>query len=133
MLKLIKRLRNQKGMSLIEILIVLGIIAASMAAILNTVFSSGDKAKVKQAETEIGKLSGFIKLYKQDNGKYPATEEGLEALVEAGYMEEVPQDPWKNDFIYESPAASGKKFDICSEGPDDESEEDNICRKGSGS
>ena len=101
MLKFFRRLRNQQGMSLIEILIVLGIIAASMAAILNTVFSSGDKAKVKQAETEIEKMGGFVKLYKQDNGKYPTNDQGLEALVEAGYMESVPQDPWKNDFTYE--------------------------------
>lgn len=129
MLKVFRRLKDQQGMSLIEILIVLGIIAASMAAILNTVFSSGDKAKVKQAQVEIGKLSGFVKLYKQDTGKYPTGDQGLEVLVEAGFMEEVPQDPWKNDYVYESPSSSGKKYDICSEGPDDESEEDNICRK----
>ena len=128
MFKMLRRLHNTQGMSLIEILIVLGIIAASMAAILNTVFSSGDKAKVKQAQTEIGKLAGFIKLQKQDTGKYPTSDEGLDALVEAGFMEEVPQDPWKNDYVYESPASNGKKFDICSEGADDESEEDNICR-----
>lgn len=127
MLKFFRRLRNEKGMSLIEILIVLGIIAAAMAAILNTVFSSGDKAKIKQAEAEIGKLSGFVKLLKQDTGKYPTTDQGIEALVEAGYMEEVPVDPWKNAYTYESPGSHGKKFEICSEGPDEEKEEDNIC------
>lgn len=127
MLKFIKKLKNEKGMSLIEILIVLGIIAAAMAAILNTVFSSGDKAKMKQAETEIGKLEGFVKLLKQDTGKYPTTDQGIAALVEAGYMEEVPQDPWKNDFTYQSPGSHGKKFEICSGGPDEESEDDDIC------
>jgi general secretion pathway protein G len=129
MVKFWDRLRNQQGMSLIEILIVLGIIAASMAAILNTVFTSGDKAKIKQAETEIAKLTGFVKLYKQDTGKYPTGDQGLDAIKEAGFMEDVPLDPWKNEYIYESPGSSGKKFDICSEGPDDETEEDNICRK----
>jgi len=113
-------------MSLIEILIVLGIIAAAMAAILNTVFTSGNEAKKKQADAEINKLAGFIKLYKQDEGKYPTSDEGLEAIV-GKYIEEVPLDPWKNEYIYESPSSSGKKFDICSPGPDDETEDDDIC------
>jgi len=127
MLKFIRRLRNQKGMSLIEILIVLGIIAGAMAAILNTVFSSGDKAKVKQTETEIGKLSGFVKLYKQDTGKYPTSDQGLEVLVDAGFMEEVPTDPWRNEYVYESPGSHGKKFEICSDGIDEDDEVDDIC------
>jgi general secretion pathway protein G len=113
-------------MSLIEILIVLGIIAGIMGAILNKVFSAGDKANIKQAQTEIKTLAGYIKLYKQEKGEYPTGDQGLQALVDTGYMEEVPQDPWKNDYVYESPGSHGNKFELYSEGPDDSKEEDNI-------
>lgn len=123
---MIQRLKNQRGMSLIEILIVLGIIAGIMGAILNKVFSAGDKANIKQAQTEIKTLAGYIKLYKQEKGEYPTGDQGLQALVDTGYMEEVPQDPWKNDYVYESPGSHGNKFELYSEGPDDSKEEDNI-------
>ncbi len=119
---------NNKGMSLIEILIVLAIVASASAMIMNTVFTGQDKANIDAAKTEISKLTGFVKLYKQDKGAYPSTEEGLEALVEGGFMEEVPLDPFKNPYVYESPGSHGKKFEICSGGPDgDETEDDDIC------
>jgi general secretion pathway protein G len=120
-------LKNQSGMSLIEILIVLSIIAGAMAAIFTTVFSSADKAKIDQAKAEITKLSGYVKLYKMDTGKYPTTEEGLDAVADAGFMEEVPADPWKSDYEYESPGSHGKKFEICSLGPDEDDDVDDIC------
>lgn len=119
--------KNEKGMSLIEILIVLSIIAGAMAAILSTVFKGADKAKIDQTKAEIGKLSGYVKLYKMDHGKYPTSDEGLQALVDGGFMEEVPLDPWKTEYMYESPGSHGKKFEICSEGPDEDTTDDNIC------
>ncbi|MBF0106449.1 MAG: type II secretion system protein GspG [Deltaproteobacteria bacterium] len=127
MFKFIKRLKNEKGMSLIEIMIVLGIIAAASAAIFSSVFTGADKAKSKQAEAEINKLAGFVKVHKQDTGKYPTTDEGFQALVDAGFIEELPLDPWKTAYTYESPGSNGQKFTICSAGPNEESEDDNIC------
>lgn len=126
-----KRLKNEKGMSLIEIMIVLGIIAAASAAIFSSVFTGADKAKAKQAEAEINKISGFVRIYKQETGKYPTTDQGLAALVESGYLEEAPVDPWKTEYTYESPGSNGQKYMICSEGADEESEDDNICSGGS--
>lgn len=126
MLKAIRNMNN-KGMSLIEILIVLGIIAGAMAGIMTTVFSKRDKAMIKQTQTEIAALAGDVKQYKIDERKYPSTDEGLEALVDAGFREEIRADPWGNDYIYESPGSHGKKFEICSDGPDDEVEDDDIC------
>lgn len=114
----LRRIKNQKGMSLIEIMIVLGIIAAATTAIMSTVFKNQDLANIDQAKAEITKMAGFVKLYKQKSGKYPTTDEGLQALVDAGYMEEVPMDPWKNPYNYASPGSGGQKFEICSDGPE---------------
>lgn len=127
MFRLIKKLKNEKGMTLIEILIVLSIIAGAMAAIFATVFSGADKAKTDQAKAEIGKIASYIKLYKMDHGNYPSADEGLSALVTGGFMEEVPVDPWKSDYIYEVPGTHGKKFEICSPGPDEDDPSDDIC------
>jgi general secretion pathway protein G len=75
-----------------------------------------------------------LKLYKLDNGVYPSTEQGLQALVEpptigrlprkwreGGYLEKsrVPLDPWDNDYIYLSPGVHGD-FDLISYGADGE-------------
>jgi general secretion pathway protein G len=73
-----------------------------------------------------------LKLYKLDNGVYPSTEQGLDALInppetgnvpknwpKGGYLEKgkVPKDPWQNDFVYLSPGVHGD-FDILSYGAD---------------
>ncbi len=115
------------GMSLIEILIVLGIIAGASAAIMNAVFTKADKARIQQAKTQIAALAGDIKQYKLEKGNYPGTEEGLDVLVDSGYLEEVPMDPWNTEFMYEYPGTHGKKFEICSDGPDEDTEDDDIC------
>jgi general secretion pathway protein G len=91
-----------------------------------------DEAKQVKARVQIESLETAIKLYKLDNGIYPATEQGLQALVEqpqtgtlpkkwrkGGYLEKgrVPKDPWGNEFVYLSPGASGD-YDIISYGAD---------------
>ena len=122
-----QKFKNSRGMTLIEILIVLGIIAGAMAGIMMGVFKSSDKARVKQAMGEIERMSGFVKVYKQDKGDYPTGDLGLQALVDEGFIDEVPQDPWKHDYSYESPGSHGNKFEICSQGPDEDVETDDIC------
>lgn len=119
--------QNEKGMSLIEIMIVLGIIAAVMATVMNFVFNTGDKAKAKQTKAEIDRMVAMVKFYKDEKGEYPTTDQGLEAIVDAGFMEEVPRDAWNNDFSYESPGSHGKKYEICSDGADEDDESDDIC------
>jgi len=84
------------------------------------------------AAVQITSLETAIESYRLDNGFYPSTEQGLQALVEApstgrlpakwrdgGYLtkRKVPQDPWGNDFIYLSPGSHGD-FDIISYGGD---------------
>jgi general secretion pathway protein G len=123
---MLRSLKNQKGMSLIEILVVLGIIAVVVGGILNAVIPQGERANKKTAETDIKKLVGYIKQYKQDKGDYPTTDEGLDALVEDGFFSELPNDPWGNPYAYEIPGSHGDKFEVYSEGPDEDDENDNI-------
>lgn len=124
---MLEKIKNSKGMTIIEILISLGILVGASAGLYFGVIKGGEKAKIRQAQGEIEKISNFIKIYKQDKGDYPATGQGLAALVEEGYVDEALQDPWKHDYIYELPSTHGMKFDLCSDGPDADTDADDIC------
>lgn len=115
-------LAGQKGMSLFEVLIAIGIVAVVGGYVMKKVFENAEKADVKQAQVQINDLSANVKYYKRENKTYPSSDQGLGALVESGIMEEVPTDPWGSEYNYESPGShSGNKFEIWSNGPDEES------------
>ena len=115
-----KRLKNEKGMSLIEIMIVLDIIAAAAAAITTQVMKGSDNARGKQTKASMEDIKAKVKLYKIDNGKYPQS-------LDEVFGDDVPKDGWNQDFHYElGGAQSGKKFDLWSEGADEDTEDDNI-------
>jgi general secretion pathway protein G len=93
-----------------------------------------EQARRVQARVQIESIETALKLYKLDNGFYPTTEQGLQALVEAptvgqlprawrdgGYMEKgkVPNDPWRNEFVYLAPGVHDD-YDLSSYGPDGE-------------
>ncbi|MDD2319022.1 MAG: type II secretion system major pseudopilin GspG [Geobacteraceae bacterium] len=125
-------LRSAGGFTLIEIMVV--IVILSMLAILvgPKIIGRTDDAKIADAKIQIKNLETALKLYKLDNGVYPATEQGLQALVEkptagvipknyrdGGYLDNkrVPKDPWDNDYIYISPGEHGD-YDLSSLGAD---------------
>jgi general secretion pathway protein G len=125
-------LRSAGGFTLIEIMVV--IVILSMLAILvgPKIIGRTDDAKIADAKIQIKNLETALKLYKLDNGVYPATEQGLQALVEkpaagvipknyreGGYLENkrIPKDPWDNDYIYISPGEHGD-YDLSSLGAD---------------
>lgn len=126
-----KRFGNQ-GFTLIEIMVVIVILGVLAALIAPKFIGQEEKAKKIQTKVQIKSLETALQLYRLDNGKYPTTEQGLQALVEApaagelakswregGYLEKgkVPKDPWRNDYIYLSPGTRGD-FDLISYGPD---------------
>jgi general secretion pathway protein G len=91
-----------------------------------------DQAKQVKAAVDIQSIETALRLYRLDNGFYPTTEQGLEALVaapatgripknwrEGGYLERgrVPKDPWGNEYVYLSPGVHGE-YDIISYGAD---------------
>ena len=126
---------RQSGFTLIEIMVVIiimGILASYVAVRLT---GQTEEARYTQAVVQIGTLETALELYKLDNGSYPSTEQGLQALVEpptagvlprkwreGGYLRKgkVPKDPWKNDYIYISPGLHGD-YDLISYGDDGES------------
>lgn len=118
----------QKGFTLLELLVVLGIIAMLAGIVGPQVMKHMGESKVKAAKVQIEDLSATLDMYKLDVGSYPTTEQGLEALVEAPdsakrwngpYLRKakVPLDPWQNEYKYVSPGEHGK-FDLASLGAD---------------
>ena len=124
--------RPARGMTLIEILVVLVLIGIVMGIVGGNFLGKGEKAKADAAKIEIGQIGQALDLYKLDVGRYPTTAEGLQALVTKpeiapipngyradGYIRRLPQDPWGNDYLLVSPGEHGA-VDVFSSGPDGE-------------
>ena len=127
-----RQLKDNRGFTLIEIMVVVVILALLAALVGPRIMGRSDDAKIADAKVQIRNIESALKLYKLDNGVYPSTEQGLQALVEKptvgqiprkykdeGYLEskKVPKDPWDNDFLYISPGEHGD-YDLCSYGAD---------------
>ncbi|WP_419663940.1 GspG: general secretion pathway protein G [Desulfosarcina variabilis str. Montpellier] len=125
-------INNRRGFTLIELMVVIVILGILAGLIVPRIMGRPEQAKKLKARMQIESIGTALKLYKLDNGAYPTTEQGLQALVEApssgnvpknwrkgGYLEKgkVPQDPWGNDFVYLSPGIHDD-FDIMSYGAD---------------
>jgi len=124
--------RNQRGFTLIEILVVVVILGILAGIVVPRLLDEPEKARRTKATVQIKSLEEAISLFKLDNGYYPSTEQGLQALVEkplngrippryreGGYLKKLPADRWNSDYIYLSPGIHSD-FDIISYGPDGE-------------
>jgi len=122
------RRARERGMTLIEILVVLVLLAVIMSVVAGNYLGRGEKAKADAAKIEIGQISQTLDLYKLEVGRYPTTQEGLQALVSAPSgvsnwngpywkKQSVPKDPWGNEYKYTSPAQSAP-YEIISLGAD---------------
>ena len=120
--------RRQRGMTLIEILVVLVLIGVVMGVVAGNFIGRGEEAKRKAAKIEIEQIGQTLDLYKLETGRYPTTQEGLQALISAPagvnnwngpYWKKstVPKDPWGNEYKYASPGQHGA-YDIYSYGAD---------------
>jgi general secretion pathway protein G len=120
--------RAPRGMTLIEILVVLVLIGIVMGIVGGNFLGKGEKAKADAAKIEINQIGQTLDLYKLEIGRYPTTQEGLQALITAPsgvsnwngpYWKNgtIPKDPWGNEYKYTSPGAKGP-FDILSYGAD---------------
>jgi general secretion pathway protein G len=112
-------LRDNRGMTLIEIMIVLAIIAILGAIVVPRFMDMPQKARVTAAKNQIQNFSLAIEKYYFDTGRYPAEEEGLQVLKKEGYMKKIPKDPWGNPYHYRYPGEHNTdSYDLWSNGAD---------------
>ena len=120
--------RAARGMTLIEILVVLVLIGIVLGIVGGNFIGRGEKAKADAAKIEISQIGQALDLYKLEVGRYPSSSEGLQALVAAPastanwngpYWKkaQMPKDPWGNEYRYTSPGQKGA-YDILSLGAD---------------
>lgn len=115
---------NQRGLTLVEIMIVLTIMASIMGIAGVAVFGALDRAKIREAQTQVGIYAAGVEEYVVFMNELP---DNLDQLVTPPggapkFVEEIKSDPWGNDYTY---SASGRSFRICSQGRPDGDEE--IC------
>lgn len=123
---------GNRGFTLLEIIVVVFILSLLAAIVAPRLMGRTDDARIAEAKVQIRNFETALKLFKLDNGYYPSTEQGLEALTErpatgksapnyreGGYLEQkkIPLDPWGNPYVYVSPGLRGD-FDLMSWGGD---------------
>jgi len=120
---------RSRGMTLIEILVVLVLIGVVLGVVGGNFIGKGEKAKADAAKIEIGQIGQTLDLYKLEVGRYPSTQEGLQALIAAPpgvsnwngpYWKKTttPKDPWGNDYRYAAPGQNNAPYEISSYGAD---------------
>jgi general secretion pathway protein G len=125
------------GFTLIEVMVVVVILGILAAILVPKVMDRPEQARITKARQDIRALEAALNLYKLDNYVYPTTDQGLESLVEkpsspeppnwkeGGYVDRLPQDPWKQPYQFLSPGEHGA-IDIYSLGPDQQPSDDDI-------
>lgn len=118
---------NQRGITLIELLVVMVIIAMFATLVGSRLFRNVEKGRQTVAKDQIVQFESTLDLFKLDVGRYPTTDEGLQALLvkpanvenwDGPYLKkEVPPDPWGHAYVYRCPGQHGD-FDLLSYGAD---------------
>ena len=121
--------RSNKGFTLIEIMIVIVIIGILATLVIPNIMGRPDEARAVSARADVSTIVQALKLYKLDNGRYPTTEQGLNALVTRptaepaprnwkNYLDKLPQDPWGAPYQYSNPGTHNNEIDVYSFGAD---------------
>ena len=121
------REKRDRGLTLIELVVVMTIIALFATLVGGRLFRNVDKARQTQAKSQIASFETQLDLFRLDVGRYPTTDEGLEALRvkptgadgwDGPYLtKEVPLDPWNRPYIYRFPGQHGD-YDLMAHGSD---------------
>jgi len=122
------KFHNNKGFTLVELMLVVIIIGILVAMVVPRFAGRTGQARNTAALTDIeANIASALDLYELDNGSYPTTEEGLNALFvkpanalnwRGPYLKKRPKDPWGNPYVYRCPASHGIDYDLYSYGKD---------------
>lgn len=122
--------RLRRGFSLLEMVIVLGIIALILGGAIALMGNVGEGAKMQRVDQDFNSIGSALRMYKINNNTYPTTAQGLKALVDrpsttpaprrwTQLMKAVPKDPWNNEYDYRFPGSrDASEFEIISRGKD---------------
>lgn len=123
------------GFTLIEVMVVVVILGILAALVVPKVMSRPEQARIVKAKQDILAIQSALELYKLDNGFYPTTDQGLQALVtkpsipptprswkSEGYLQSMPQDPWGQDYQYINDDEKIRIFSFGAKGKDGNSE-----------
>lgn len=128
---------GKKGFTLIELMLVVIIIGILVSMVMPRLTGRTKQAKIAAAKADIeANIALALDLYEVDNGSYPSTEEGLDALRNkpasadnwnGPYLKKKAVDPWGNPYKYASPGAhNAQDYDLSSNGPDGAESDDDI-------
>lgn len=121
-----RRRRQQSGFTMIELLVVMVILGLLGALVAPNFFNQAGKARVKTTRLQITNLSTALDAMALDTGRYPNSQEGLEALLDppsgmdmwdGPYLKKLPKDPWGHEYVYRGPDG-GSDYEIISHGAD---------------
>lgn len=125
--RLVRKNGVQAGFTLIELLVVMVILGLLAALVVPNYMKQGDNARVKTTRTQIEMLGTALDTFRLDIGRYPTTQEGLDALRDqpsgvdrwdGPYLKKsVPRDGWGNPFLYRSPG-DNEPYELLSYGAD---------------
>lgn len=120
---------REAGYSLMEILIVVAIIGLLLALVSPRLMSQFDRSKVVAAQAQVREIKATLDIFRLDVGRYPTRAEGLSVLIappgdetastrwQGPYLEELPDDPWGNAYVY-MPGEDSRGAQVLSYGAD---------------
>ena len=123
-----RRRTRAAGFTLIEMMVVMVIIGLLMGLVAPRFIAQSRKAETKAAKAQIELLGTALDTFRLDVGRYPTTQEGLQALQQRPFgldrwdgpylKKDVPMDPWGRPYYYRSPGDGGRPYDVYSLGAD---------------
>ena len=121
--------RRSRGLTLIEIMVVVIIIGILVSVIAPNVMGRPDTARREVTRSDLLAIGNALDMYRLDNGAYPSTDQGLDALIAKPsgfpeprnwgpepYLKKMPVDQWGNDFVYVSDGGSFELASLAADG-----------------